>query len=116
MRPLRTIIRLIPILRLIPFLGVLACYGGASTPAMAQAKCGTFFDKSGATGVPPGMLAMIEFGHEVVAAQDCVTTGNVATACEHWRRALRALDNVDPETAAQFAAGIRNLMQQHNCS
>ncbi len=100
-------------------LGVLAWHCATLVPAAAQAeraKCGVFFDKSAAGSVPPAMLAVVEAGHEVIAAQDCVATGNAAMACEHWRRALKALESADPALAADISASIRTLMQQHNCS
>jgi hypothetical protein len=111
--------RLRAVIKLASVLGVLVWHCCNAAPAAAQpgtAKCGVFFDKSGASGAPPGMLVMAEVGHEVVAAQDCVTTGNVSMACEHWRHALKALEGADPAVAADLGAGIRNLMQAHNCS
>jgi hypothetical protein len=98
---------------------VLAWHCGNPAPAAAQRptpQCGVFFDKARAAGVPPAMLAMFEVGHEVMAAQDCVAKSNVTAACEHWRRALQALENADPAAAAELGPGIRNLMQQNNCS
>jgi hypothetical protein len=98
---------------------VLAWHWGNPAPAAAQRptpQCGVFFDKARAAGVPPAMLAMFEVGHEVMAAQACVAAGNVPGACEHWRRALQALDNADPSAAAELRPGIMNLMQQNNCS
>jgi|SRR3954465_13311073 hypothetical protein len=107
--------------RLGAILGVVACFCANSVPVQSQlsppptAKCGVFFDKSSA-GVPPAMLAIAELGHEVMAAQICVAAKNVPSACEHWRRALKAVEGMDPAFAAANTGNIKALMQQQNCS
>ena len=104
---------------LVPILAALVWLYSDTAPAVAQAenaKCGVSFDKSSGEGIPPAMLAVIEAAHEVVAGQDCVATAKVASACEHWRRALKALANADPTLAADISAGIKGLMQQHQCA
>ena len=109
--------------RLGAILGVVACFCANSVPgpiptvaaANRQMRC-FLLDKSSA-GVPPAMLAIAELGHEVMAAQICVAAKNVPSACEHWRRALKAVEGMD--------TGFRGCkhwqyqsaeMQQQNCS
>jgi len=118
MRRLRMFITLAPILAALVWLYCDTAPAVAQVPAVAveNAKCGVAFDKSSGEGIPPAMLAVIEAAHEVVAGQDCVATAKVPTACEHWQRALKALANADPTLAADISAGIKGLMQQHQCA
>jgi len=109
--------RLRIVITLAPMLGALVWQYADTAPAVAQekAKCGVFFDKASGEGIPATMLAVIEAAYEVVAGQDCVDTGKVPTACGHWQRALKALDNAEPALASDINAGIKGMMQQHQC-
>ena len=53
--------------------------------------------------------------HELTAAKNCVDINDPAKACEHYGRALKAVDSLDPALAADFRTDIGAMMKQNSC-
>ncbi|MPZ56770.1 MAG: hypothetical protein GEU91_09815 [Rhizobiales bacterium] len=105
---------------LLAICGALACLGQGLSPAMAQsfvqsAKCGVFYDKWNVPGAPAGTLATVGMAHESFAARDCLSRKNTPMACEHYRKALGALDRMGPTQAAELGPGIKAKMAEAGC-
>jgi len=77
--------------------------------------CGQFFDKWDVEGAPAALLAMGGIGRETMAAQDCLSRNDTATACEHWGRIVAALPRLEPSLAADLGESIEALKRRHNC-
>jgi hypothetical protein len=76
--------------------------------------CGAFVDTP-AGAAPSGMIAMGMLGREVAAAGLCAQNNDTANACEHYRRALKALEGMDPALARETRPQVTDLMQQLDC-
>ncbi|MCL4768028.1 MAG: hypothetical protein KJZ80_17525 [Hyphomicrobiaceae bacterium] len=104
-----------------PVVGGLAfIIAAGSTPLAAQslserAKCGVFFDKWNVKGAPASTLAMAGLGHEVLAANDCISQNNPAGACAHYRKIEAALGMMGPTVAADVGANIKDRLRQLDC-
>lgn len=101
-------------------IGALPCLGDGVAPAAAQsfmqsAECGVFYDKWNVPGAPASTLATVGMAHESFAARDCLGRKNTPMACEHYRRALAALDKLGPALAAELGPGITANMAEAGC-
>ncbi len=91
----------------------------APLPAAAQEdkpRCGVFFDKWDVPGAPPAMLIMGGIGREVMAAQDCLSNNQTATACEHYRRIVKVLDTRGAAVPSMNRSDLEAIMKRHNCT
>lgn len=98
--------------------GVIAA-GFAFVPtAQAQSmggKCGVFSEAKGSPAMPPAFAMMVTVGFEVAAANDCVEKNNTTGACEHYRRAMRTVDKMEPGAAAERRPKIKAQMDALKC-
>lgn len=103
--------------------GLLLCSvlaeGFASAPtAQAQSvggKCGVFSEAAASPAMPPTFAMMATVAFEVVAANDCVQQNNTTGACEHYRRAMRTVDRMEPGAAAERRPKIKAQMDTLKC-
>ena len=80
----------------------------------AAPTCVEFSGKWDIPGAPAGILAMAGFGREIMAAQDCIKQGNVAMACEHWKKLLPVIDRIGAPLDAQ-RGDVEDLIRQNSC-
>lgn len=78
-------------------------------------QCGVFFEAS-SPAMPPAFAMMAAVAFEVVATNDCVQKNNTATACEHYRRAMRTADQMEPAAAAERKPRIKAQMDSLKCN
>ncbi len=83
-------------------------------PSAGMPACEEFYDKWDAPGAPAGMMAMMGFGREVMAAKDCLSKNNVAVACKHWQGLLIASDKLGPPLSDN-RGDVEEMMRQHQC-
>lgn len=103
--------------------GLLLCCvlsaGFALAPA-AQAqsvggKCGVFSEAMASPAMPPAFAMMAAVAFEVIAANDCIQQNNTTAACEHYRRAMRTVDKMEPGAAAERRPKIKAQMDTLKC-
>jgi hypothetical protein len=87
----------------------------AAQPVTEKGKCGAFFDKWNAPGVPPHFTLMAGMGLELFAANDSVNQKKMAMACDHYRRALGAVDKMESALADERRPKVKALMAGINC-
>ena len=95
----------------------IACLVGhaeATEPSAGMPKCEEFYDKWDVSGAPAGMMAMMGFSREVMAAKDCLKQNNVPVACEHWRKLLEESDKLGPPLSDN-RSDVEAMMTQYKC-
>jgi len=87
----------------------------ASQPLPEKRGCGVFFEKWDIPGAPTSFTLMSGVGLELFAANDCISQNRIAVACDHYRRALSAVEKTEPAQAGERRPKIKAAMAQINC-